>query len=263
VHNAKNFLEFSLIVVHMLFAFRVSMIKLRRRKHRSDHSSSTAPFSRVDVETSDAGGDRNEQQRPQVPSAETSSNNVQQVSRGGGEGGGDGVVSSNSYISSNKYIFSGAAEGSPYSTVPLVGDQDPIADGIIIGYDWCELYVNTCNRLPYLPYEDICEDIPDRGLVRTVVERHLQNRRPIGFELLSFTSPQVLLFSGEFALCVNGQEALRKIFKELPAGSHLRDYLQARVAEYVAGDRRQVSAVPLRKQSSILAMDALEGTELT
>ena len=57
------------------------------------------------METSDAGGDRNEQQRPQVPSAETSSNNVQQVSRGGGEGGGDGVVSSNSYISSNKLGF--------------------------------------------------------------------------------------------------------------------------------------------------------------
>jgi hypothetical protein len=281
IKNSKTVVEFSLIVVHVLFAFRLARIKLRRRQRRLERSSTVSTLSRSDVGgppsggSSNTGGDRRYEQPPtQISDAVMGGSKVQQC--GGVGGGGSGVGnSSNTLTSSSKYIFTNAAEGSPYmAAAPLAGDRDPIANGIIIGYDWCELYVNTCNRLPYLPYEDICEDIPDRGLVRAAVERHLRKRRAIGLEALRFTSPQILLFSGEFALCVNGTGALRTIFEEVVAGSCLGDYVQRRVAEFVNGGEairqvpgagKQVGALsaPMRKQSSILAMEILEGTELT
>jgi hypothetical protein len=111
-----------------------------------------------------------------------------------------------------------------YEDMAVQGRVDvAVYDGCIVGYDWCEAYVNVCNRLPNLTEQiDVCQDIPDRVVMRQQVVSAMQRwgaPPTIGFESLVFTSPQILIFrrdagGKEQCVCINGQSALDGILEQ-------------------------------------------------
>ena len=140
--------------------------------------------------------------------------------------------------------YTSATSGESGTEDPMKQEKfvdESIRLGCIVGYDWCIDYVDVCTRLPLIStHIEICQDIPNRQTVRQRVMLVLKDKgfALIDFDVLSFTSPQMLFYSGKFAVCVNGQTHLNEI-----VNTH------GSVANYV---NTKVTGIPKQSMATVL-----------
>ena len=77
----------------------------------------------------------------------------------------------------------------------------------IIGYSWCPHFQSVCRQYPRAT-TIVSDQDPDRPWIQTQVMRVIGKRQPIDLDTLDFTSPTIVCYVRDMAVCINGESAM-------------------------------------------------------
>lgn len=85
-------------------------------------------------------------------------------------------------------------------------------DTTVIGYTPCPHYQNACRLLPQATQSCVGEHWPiERAKIKAAVLAVIGTRAPVDLAKMHFRSPQIVCRTSTHAVCVDGEDALRRI----------------------------------------------------